>query len=198
MTLSILLILFLGAFFDATLVTCFFVFGEAFFLMAGGFAYTDNDWRGVMAVLTGAYLADQTGFLIGRQMKPWFLRFARSGKRRRSALRKTRSLLRKHGVKAVAGSRLMGPVAWFMPPICGGAGMPWHRFAIGSLAGVGIGVGMFLVLGYISAWGADQTSFDVEGFIERYKWALLIGGQAFFILTALIARYAARFLFSRV
>lgn len=197
MTASLLTILFLGAFFDATLVTCFFVFGEAFFLMAGGFAYTDNDWRGVLAVMSGAYLADQTGFLIGRRLKPWFLRFALSGKRRRAALKKTRRLLKNHGIKAVAGSRLLGPVAWFMPPICGGAGMPWRRFALGSLAGVIIGVGMFLILGYATAWGADQTNFNVDGFIGKYKWALLIGGQIFFILTALIARFIAQRLFEK-
>ena len=54
MTPTLLATLFLGAFFDATLGTCFFVFGEAFFLLAGGLLYSEGAWLAVVAVMAGA------------------------------------------------------------------------------------------------------------------------------------------------
>ncbi|MBY9068049.1 VTT domain-containing protein [Hyphomonas sp. WL0036] len=198
MTLSLVLTLFFGAFFDATLGTCFFVFGEAFFLMAGGLLFTEKAVWAVIAVFAGAYAADQTGYLIGRQMRPWFHRFVLAKSGRRAVLRKTRRLLRQHGIKAVAASRLLGPVAWFMPPVCGSAGMPWQRFAVGSALGVALGVGMFVTLGWAIAWGASQGDVDVEGFIRAHKWALLAGGQAVFVLMGVISHFVGNALFRRV
>ncbi|MCA8902772.1 MAG: VTT domain-containing protein [Hyphomonas sp.] len=195
---SLLLTLFAGAFFDATLVTCFFVFGEAFFLLAGSMAYSLGDWRGVIAVFAGAYLADQTGFLIGRQLRPWFHRFALAKRTRRAALRRTRRLLTRHGVKAVAASRLLGPVAWFMPPVCGSAGLSWPRFALGSALGVTLGVGGFVTLGYLGAWGAAEGNVNVRELIEQHKWALLVLGQAVFVGAAFIARFVGSALLRRV
>lgn len=198
MSFSLILTLFLGAFLDATLGFCFFVFGEAFFMMAGGLLFTSNAWWAVITVLVGAYGADQTGYFIGRQMRPWFHRFVLARRSRRAVLRKTRRLLRLHGIKAVAASRLLGPVAWFMPPVCGSAGMPWQRFAVGSACGVLLGAGMFILLGYLAAWGAERGNVDVQAFIDAHKWALLIGGQAIFILMGVVSHFVGNALFRRV
>lgn len=198
MSVSLLLTLFLGAFLDATLGFCFFVFGEAFFLMAGGLLFTEHALWAVAAVLAGAYAADQTGFFIGRQMRPWFHRFVLARRSRRAVLHKTRRLLGRHGIKAVAASRLLGPVAWFMPPVCGSAGMAWPRFAAGSAIGVTLGVGMFVALGYLIAWGAARGDVDVEAYIRAHKWALLAGGQGVFILMSVISHYVGNALFRRV
>ena len=198
MSVSLLLTLFLGAFLDATLGFCFFVAGEAFFLMAGGLLYTEHALWAVAAVLAGAYGADQAGFVIGRQMRPWFHRFVLARQSRRAVLHKTRRLLRLHGIKAVAASRLLGPVAWFMPPVCGSAGMLWHRFAAGSAIGVTAGVGMFVAIGYLIAWGAARGNVDVEAYIRAHKWALLAGGQVVFILMGVISHFAGSALFRRV
>jgi len=198
MPAPLVLTLFLGAFFDATLGTCFFVFGEAFFLMAGGLLFSERAIWAVAAVFAGAYAADQTGYLIGRQLRPFFHRFVLARRARRAALRKTRALLARHGIKAVAVSRLLGPVAWFMPPVCGSAGMAWQRFAIGSALGVTLGVGMFVALGYAAAWGAARGNVDVEAFIAVHKWALLAGGQALFLVAGIISHFAGSALFRRV
>jgi len=198
MSVSLLLTLFLGAFFDATLGFCFFVFGEAFFLMAGGLLFTERAWWAVAAVFAGAYAADQTGYLIGRQMRPVFNRFALAKRSRRAALRKTRGLLARHGIKAVAVSRLLGPIAWFMPPVCGSAGMAWQRFAVGSALGVTLGVGMFVAIGYAAAWGAGRGNVDVEAFIAAHKWALLAAGQAVFLIAGVISHFVGSALFRRV
>ena len=194
---SLALTLFLGAFFDATLGFCFFVFGEVFFLMAGGLLFSERAIWAVAAVFAGAYAADQTGYLIGRQMRPLFHRFVLARRARRAALRKTRALLARHGIKAVAVSRLLGPVAWFMPPVCGGAGMAWPRFALGSALGVTLGVGMFVALGYAAAWGAARGNVDVEAFIAGHKWALLAGGQALFLIAGISSHFAGSALFRR-
>ena len=198
MSASLILTLFFGAFFDATLGTCFFVFGEAFFLMAGGLLFADGALWAVAAVFSGAYAADQAGYLLGRQARPWFHRFVLARRARRAALRRTRLLLRRHGIKAVAASRLLGPVAWFMPPVCGSTGMPWHRFAIGSAIGVTLGVGMFVALGWLTAWGADRGDIDVEAFIEAYKWPLLAAGHVLFVLMGIISHYVGSALFRRM
>lgn len=198
MSVSLLLTLFAGAFLDATLGTCFFVFGEAFFLMAGGLLFSERSVLAVAAVFFGAYAADQTGYLIGRQLRPLFHRFVLARRSRRAALRKARRLLVRHGIKAVAASRLLGPVAWFMPPVCGSAGMPWRRFAIGSACGVLLGVGMFVAIGYLAAWGAARGSVDVEGFIAAYKWALLAAGQVVFLAAGFISHFVGSALFRRV
>ena len=198
MSVSLILTLFLGAFFDATLGFCFFVFGEAFFLMAGGLLFTEQAVWAVATVFAGAYAADQTGYLIGHQMRPVFHRFVLARRSRRAVLRKTRALLLRHGIKAVAVSRLLGPVAWFMPPVCGSAGMPWPRFAVGSAMGVTLGVGMFVALGYAAAWSAARGDVDVEGFIAAHKWALLAAGQGVFVIAGLISHLVGSALFRRV
>lgn len=198
MSVPLFLTLFLGAFFDATLGFCFFVFGEAFFLMAGGLLFSERAIWAVAAVFAGAYAADQTGYLIGRQMRPLFRRFVLARRSRRAALRRTRRLLARHGIKAVAVSRLLGPVAWFMPPVCGSAGMAWQRFAAGSALGVTLGVGMFVGLGYAAAWGAARGDVDVEAFIAAHKWALLGGGQAVFLIAGVISHVVGSALFRRV
>lgn len=198
MSVSLLLTLFLGAFFDATLGFCFLVFGEAFFLMAGGLLFSERAIWAVAAVFIGAYAADQTGYLIGRQMRPWFNRFVLARRSRRAVLRKTRRLLIRHGIKAVAVSRLLGPIAWFMPPVCGSAGMAWQRFAVGSALGVTLGVGMFVGIGFAAAWGAARGDVDVEAFIAAHKWALLAGGQVVFLIAGVISHFVGSALFRRV
>jgi len=198
LSLSLLSALFFGAFFDATLGTCFFVFGEAFFLLAGGLAYSDHAWQAVAAVFAGAYAADQTGYLIGHRLRPWFRRFALATRLRRANYRKALVLLNRHGIKAVAVSRLLGPVAWFMPAICGSVGLPWPRFAAGSALGVLLGVGGFVCLGYASAWGAEHGDIDVRAMISAHKWTILLVGQGVFLAAALISRSVGNALFRRL
>ncbi|MFN3609351.1 MAG: DedA family protein [Hyphomonas sp.] len=198
MSVSLFLTLFLGAFFDATLGFCFFVFGETFFLMAGGLAFSNRAWWAVATVFAGAYAADQTGYLIGRQARPAFNRFALARRSRRAALRSAKRLLARHGIKAVAVSRLLGPIAWFMPPVCGSAGMAWQRFAAGSALGVTLGVGMFVAIGYAAAWGAARGDVDVQAFIAAHKWALLAGGQVVFLIAGVISHFVGSALFRRV
>jgi len=198
MTPTLLATLFLGAFFDATLGTCFFVFGEAFFLLAGGLLYSEGAWLAVVAVMAGAYAADQTGYLIGKTLHPWFRRFVLARRQRRVAYRKALNLLNRHGIKAVAVSRLLGPVAWFMPAICGSLRLSWPRFAIGSALGVLLGVGGFVVLGYAGAWGAEHGDVDIQAIIMGHKWTFLIAGQALFLVTALVSRSVGNALFQKL
>ena len=140
---------------------------------------------------------DQINYGIGYRFQPFFRRFVLARKRRRKIVRKAETLLKGYGVRLIIMSRLMGPVAWFAPSICAGLKYSWFRFSIGSFFGVLLGVGLFLGIGYASAWAADHNDFDVSSFIAQHKWWILIGGQLFFFLTALIAPMAARFFFSR-
>ena len=205
MSLSLLSALFFGAFFDATLGTCFFVFGEAFFLLAGGLAYSDHAWQAVAAVFAGAYAADQTGYLIGHRLRPWFRRFALATRLRRANYRKALVLLNRHGIKAVAVSRLLGPVAWFMPAICGSVGLPWPRFAAGSALGVLLGCLFAIYIDQIFAfvnWMSGGQAWDPSIRGIYYLPAKLQAGDVLsavglslglsFVVTLFPARRAAR------
>ncbi|MEZ5946921.1 MAG: VTT domain-containing protein [Hyphomonas sp.] len=167
-------------------------------MLAGGLLYSEHAWTGVVAVFAGAYAADQSGFLLGRKLRPWFLRFALATQKRRATYRKALSLLDHHGIKAVAVSRLLGPIAWFMPAICGSVGLAMAPVRRRLAAGVLLGVGGFVCVGFAGAWSAEQGQIDVRGLISEHKWTILLVGQGIFLVAALTSRFVGNALFRRV
>ncbi|WP_439620880.1 DedA family protein [Hyphomonas sp.] len=187
-TIAILATIFLGAFFDAWLVTCLFVFGEAVFLLAGGLAYTSGSFLPILAAYGGAYAADQCSYGMGRFSRRSFRRFALKTARRRRIVRQAGALLEKRGIVMIAASRFMGPIAWITPPLAGNLSMPYSRFSLGSLIGVVLGVGQILVLGWVGAYSAERGGFDPKTFLETHFWTLFIGGQCLLLSLALLWR----------
>jgi membrane protein DedA with SNARE-associated domain len=182
-TAGLLALIFAGAFFDAAPVTSFFVFGEAFFILAGGAAVTSGSPLPILAAYAGAWSADQTGFALGRWMRPFTRRILLRRMERRRIVRKTERLLRRGGVFAIAATRFMGPVAWVAPLISGTLSLRYRTFALGSALGVIFGVGQFLVIGALGALALTQGGGPgVTALLEKHGLALALAGQGVFLL----------------
>lgn len=183
--------LFAGALLDALPGPCLFVFGEVFFLMAGNLAHeTGSSWP-VLAVLAGALTADQTGYFLGSKMSGPLRRVALRTSRRRAAWRRARAGLEARAILFVAGSRLMGPVAWITPTLAGSLDISWLRFSIGSFLGVLIGVGQFVLYGWLLAAGSGLIGFDLGRFVMTHAASILIGTSALGLVSMLIWRRLA-------
>lgn len=174
-SLTTVALLFLGAFLDATLGFCFVVMGEVFFLAAGWLAITQGSVAPVIAVLLGAFCADQVGFLIGLLGRGRIRAMVLLKNRRRRMYRRVNSILQKRSVLWIAASRFMGPAAWFTPPIAGVMRIPYRRFALGSAFGVLLAVGGFVALGALSAKGMELAKWDGMAMLRTHFWALVIG-----------------------
>ena len=146
----------LVAFFDTQIGVGFLVFGEVAFLAAGvAFGITENVTF-LLVVFVAAWLGDMSSFALGRHYgaRP-FLRFLKPAKRRRT-WRWAQGLLRNHGMKFVVVSRFLGPAAWVTPFLAGTLQMPMQRFAPAAGIGVALGIGQFVLLGYLGVRGISQ------------------------------------------
>lgn len=173
----LLLILFGGAFLDALPGPCLFILGEPFFLMAGHLLHETGSVWPAISVLVGALLADQTGFWIGQRAATPLKRLvlARSGRRR--AYRRARQGLQSRLILFVAVSRLLGPVAWITPTLAGSLDVSWLRFSLGSVLGVVIGVGQFILYGWLLAAGVALAGGDLGHWVQAHALYLLIGAN---------------------
>ncbi len=182
-TAGLLALIFAGAFFDAAPVTSFFVFGEAFFILAGGAAVTTGSPLPVLAAYAGAWTADQSGFALGRWMRPFTRRILLRRMERRRVVRQAERLLRRGGVFAIAATRFMGPVAWVTPMISGSLSLRYRTFALGSGLGVIFGVGQFLVIGALGAFALTQGGGPgVAALLEKHGIAIALAGQGLFLV----------------
>lgn len=191
-SLAELVTIFLGAFLDSTLGFCFFVFGEAFFLMAGALFFTTGSFLPLVAAFAGAYLADQFGYFLGSRFQRRVRGYMLGKSKRRSTLRRALRVLNRWGLFVVAVSRLLGPIAWVMPALVGTLGLRYRAFALGSAFGVVLGVGMFLIVGWVGAWVAQNGGFDVRIFTEAHFWTILLIGQVAFIASAFVVQFVSR------
>lgn len=167
--------LFLGAFLDALIGPNLFVPGEPF-LIAAGYQLHHGVWGGVLAVLVGGLLGDQFSYLIGhkfglsaqRKLTHW------QPKTRRPVAR-CRLLMAKKGNYILAFARLLGPVAWVVPFIAGTSKIRWRRFSLYSVIGLILGVGQFVIWGYLLAYGLEKFPMvnEVKIFIVEHQYSLL-------------------------
>ena len=145
--------LFFGAFLDATIGPNLFVPGEPFLLAAGYQLHQGIIW-GVIAVLIGGWLGDQLSYFIGKRSgskaQRKLIRWQAKTKR---PIARCRLLMKKRGNAILIFARLLGPVAWVMPFMAGSVNVSWKRFTICSSIGLILGVGQFVVAGYLLAAG---------------------------------------------
>lgn len=145
--------LFFGAFLDATIGPNLFVPGEPFLLAAGYQLHQGIIW-GVIAVLVGGWLGDQLSYFIGkrsgskaqRKLIHWQAKTKRP-------IARCRLLMKKRGNVILIFARLLGPVAWVVPFMAGSVNVSWKRFTVCSSIGLILGVGQFVVAGYLLAAG---------------------------------------------
>lgn len=145
--------LFFGAFLDATIGPNLFVPGEPFLLAAGYQLHQGIIW-GVIAVLVGGWLGDQLSYFIGKRSgskaQRKLIRWQAKTKR---PIARCRLLMKKRGNAILIFARLLGPVAWVVPFMAGSVNVSWKRFTICSSIGLILGVGQFVVAGYLLAAG---------------------------------------------
>ncbi|WP_434528525.1 LssY C-terminal domain-containing protein [Vibrio sp. K4] len=145
--------LFFGAFLDATIGPNLFVPGEPFLLAAGYQLHQGIIW-GVIAVLVGGWLGDQLSYFIGKhsgsKAQRKLIRWQAKTKR---PIARCRLLMKKRGNTILIFARLLGPVAWVVPFMAGSANVSWKRFTVCSSIGLILGVGQFVVAGYLLAAG---------------------------------------------
>lgn len=145
--------LFFGAFLDATIGPNLFVPGEPFLLAAGYQLHQGIIW-GVIAVLVGGWLGDQLSYFIGKRSgskaQRKLIRWQAKTKR---PFARCRLLMKKRGNTILIFARLLGPVAWVVPFMAGSVNVSWKRFTVCSSIGLILGVGQFVVVGYLLAAG---------------------------------------------
>ncbi|MHC0042021.1 LssY C-terminal domain-containing protein [Vibrio campbellii] len=145
--------LFFGAFLDATIGPNLFVPGEPFLLAAGYQLHQGIIW-GVIAVLIGGWLGDQLSYFIGKRSgskaQRKLIRWQAKTKR---PIARCRLLMKKRGNAILIFARLLGPVAWVVPFMAGSVNVSWKRFTVCSSIGLILGVGQFVIAGYLLAAG---------------------------------------------
>ncbi len=177
--------LFIGALLDALIGPNLFVPGEPF-LIAAGFQLHQGIWVGVVAVVMGGLLGDQLSYFIGR-------RFGRNAQRRlikwqpktRRPIARCRLLLQRKGNAVLMFARLLGPVAWIVPFIAGVNQISWRRFSVFATIGLFLGVGQFVLWGYLLSYGLEAFPWfnDVKVFVIEHKQFII----TFFTVIVILA-----------
>ncbi len=177
--------LFIGALLDALIGPNLFVPGEPF-LIAAGFQLHQGIWVGVVAVVMGGLLGDQLSYFIGR-------RFGRNAQRRlikwqpktRRPIARCRLLLQRKGNAVLMFARLLGPVAWIVPFIAGVNQISWCRFSVFATIGLFLGVGQFVLWGYLLSYGLEAFPWfnDVKVFVIEHKQFII----TFFTVIVILA-----------
>jgi len=150
-------VLFFGSYFETLIGVGFFIYGEIFFipgaLLAG--AGVLNIWIVSGVLIAGGVLGDSTSFAIGRRYGASF--FNEHNKVfNYTNYRKGMAFFEKYGTKSIFFARLLGPVSWITPFLAGVYKVPYPTFLPYNIAGVTVGIGQFLVVGYF--FGANYQA----------------------------------------
>ncbi|WP_431769404.1 DedA family protein [Vibrio sinus] len=169
--------LFVGAFLDALIGPNLFVPGEPF-LLAAGYQLHQGSWYGVLAVFLGSFIGDQASFILGRSIGTKAQKkIVRWQPKARRPIARCRILLHKRGNYVMTFARLLGPVAWVVPFVAGSNHIRWTRFTMYSSIGLVLGVGQFILWGYLLGVGVSQLSLlnNLEQFAQHNQLWLMIG-----------------------
>jgi len=166
------LVLGLGSFFETLIGPSFVVPGEIFFVSGGVLAGSGvlNIAYVAGAVYLGAILGDSTsyllGYLIGRRIfKEGRFIFNPEN------FRKGDAFFKRYGPKAAFLARILGPLSWITPFLMGIYRVPYRKFLPYNVLGVLVGVGGFVLGGYI--FGTAFT--DIAASVGRFAILIPIG-----------------------
>ena len=151
------LLLFAGSLVETVLPFALLVPGEAVFLAGAMLAGMHQlDLLAVSLMLVGGGLAgDHASYWMGRRLGPglfarlhhlpWFGRWASV-----RHLVRARAFMRRRGAAAVFLARFAGPVSWITPMLAGSCRLRYARFTCFNTPAVILGIGQFIVIGYVS------------------------------------------------
>ncbi|MGF1777092.1 LssY C-terminal domain-containing protein [Vibrio nomapromontoriensis] len=166
--------LFLGSLLDATIGPNLFVPGEPF-MIAAGYQLYSGGYLALLAVLLGGLLGDQLSYFIGRQygfnLQKRLLTWQPKVRR---PLARCRLMMKRNTFLILAFSRLLGPVAWVVPFMAGSNHIEWRKFSLYASIGLLLGIGQFVVWGYLLAAGIDNIPIfgEVSEFLFEHKYTL--------------------------
>ena len=172
-------VLFFGSYFETLIGVGFFIYGEIFFipgaLLAG--AGVLNIWLVALALIVGGILGDSTSFALGRR---WGTSIFKEDNKifNHTNYQKGLDFFAKYGTKAVFFARLLGPVSWITPFLAGTYKVPYPRFLGYNIAGVTVGIGQFLIIGYFFG-----SNFDAILSIIKQD-AIIVVGITLLVLAA--------------
>ena len=165
-------ILFLGSMFETIIGFSFFVYGEIFFLSGSILAGMDilNIWIVMLVLYSGGILGDNISYLLGRKYGLAFysklkdVRFLNKIINRRN-LKRGVKFFKKYGAVSVFFGRLLGPVSWITPFIVGTYKLEYRKFLPYEIMGVLIGIGQFIIVGYLFGRHFELVLQVVETYI---------------------------------
>ncbi|MFZ0451752.1 MAG: DedA family protein [Desulfatiglandaceae bacterium] len=150
------LILLGGAYVETVFPFSLFVYGELFFLAGPILAGMGilNIWVVTILFYTGGILGDTTSYVLGRRYgEAFFVHFSRRPLLGRVFTEKNylrgENFFKRRGEWSVFLARLSGPFSWITPVLAGIFHMKYKRFAIFNTPGVLLGIGEFILVGYL-------------------------------------------------
>jgi membrane-associated protein len=162
-------ILFLGSFFETLIPFSLMIYGEIFFIAGAVLAGAGklNIWAVAGVLYCGAILGDNSSYWLGRRyginlfdvLSKWpvIRHFFKESYKEKGI-----QFFRKRGEAAVFFARLCGPFSWFVPALAGVFQQRYCRFIIFNTLGIIIGIGEFLVLGYLFGNHLDQIVVGLQ------------------------------------
>ena len=171
--------LFFGSFFETLIGSGFFIYGEMIFLPGAILAGTGvlNVWLVAFWLISGGVLGDSASFFIGRKFGA---RLFKEHNRFFSLTnyKKGEDFILKYGAKSVFFARLLGPLSWITPFFSGIYKMSYPRFLAFNIPGVTVGIGEFIIVGYIFG----QSYQKALTFVQEKITTLIFGAFFLFLL----------------
>lgn len=190
--------LFFGALLDALIGPNLFVPGEPLFI-AAGYQLHQGIWLGLVAVLLGGFIGDQSSYFIGRKVGvPAQRKLMRWCPKTRRPIARCRYLVAKKGNYVLAFARLLRPIAWVVPFIAGTNKITWGRFTFYSTIGLVLGIGQFVMWGYAISYGIDNVPFiaEIKAILIEHQ-ATLIALAVSILFFVIGKRLKWRFMFTK-
>lgn len=188
-------VLFLGSFFETLVPFSLVVYGEFFFIGGAVLAGIGKlDIWGVAAVLYGGgILGDNSSYWLGRrygmQVFEVLCRWPFMGRFFHEDMRcKGTSFFYRRGEAAVFFARLSGPFSWVIPAMAGMFQQRYSRFIFFNTLGIFVGIGEFLVVGYLLGNNLDRFTLwltklgyipigIIVSLVAVFLWSYFAGGK---------------------
>ncbi len=144
------LALFIGAYLDALIGPSLLIPGEVVFLSGSILAgrHVLLIWLVALYVYLGGILGDTTSYWIGRALGISLFHERKKFLNIRH-YHNARKFVDKYGPKAIFFARLVGPFSKIAPTLAGILEIPFGTFLLYNIPGVLVGIGEFLLIGYI-------------------------------------------------
>jgi len=159
-------LLFIGAYLETLIPFSLIVYGEIFFIAGSILAGIGklNIWIVAAVLYAGGILGDNSSYWLGYKYGTGlFKKLSRQpiiGRYFGDAMvTKGVGFFREKGDAAVFFARLCGPFSWFVPALAGAYQQSYNRFILFNTCGVILGIGEFLVVGYMLGNNMDKITF---------------------------------------